>query len=365
MIELELFEISKIDTLRMVHLSATLLGALFLILIWYNARKEIKSLGQDWGLIFIAFALLLWAAMDLYRFSGLMVPGQVSVVIKTFSAYNNAFFIASFPFFQYGFEGVKKKFPIFKNGNNWALAVFLANVLIVMFYTLSWGQDKDNSNIIKHFDVFYSVLTFAGLGYGITRTFQNRKEYRYSFVIVSMVITFFLILTQLVFSPFVSIQHFDLISLLLLVSQIALILLLLVLAQSWVVASRDQEYEHEKNALQLTIAAAQNTLSTQSEAIARYETDIAVLQQQLHDIQSQLATSQSETKINLQIKELSERELTILKLMQKSYSEIADELFIARETVISHKKNIESKLGISGKENLVEYAKQIRLIETS
>ncbi len=62
---------------------------------------------------------------------------------------------------------------------------------------------------------------------------------------------------------------------------------------------------------------------------------------------------------------LSEREIDVLKLLAvgKSNKEIAEELFISIHTVISHRKNISSKLGVKSTAALVIYAVANNLIK--
>ena len=56
--------------------------------------------------------------------------------------------------------------------------------------------------------------------------------------------------------------------------------------------------------------------------------------------------------------ELSKRELTILKLVAKGLTnkEIADKLFLSTHTVVTHRKNITTKLGIKTISGLTVYA---------
>jgi DNA-binding CsgD family transcriptional regulator len=67
-------------------------------------------------------------------------------------------------------------------------------------------------------------------------------------------------------------------------------------------------------------------------------------------------TSTKETKESSSI--LSERETAVLKLVALGYTnqEIAEKLFISKHTVISHRKNITSKLGIKTVSGLTVYA---------
>ncbi len=63
------------------------------------------------------------------------------------------------------------------------------------------------------------------------------------------------------------------------------------------------------------------------------------------------------TKKKFQQKRLTGREIEVLRLLSKGYSnkQIADELFISIHTVISHRKNITEKLGIKSVAGLTIY----------
>lgn len=359
LIEIDLFEISRINSIRIIHLFSCLTGAFFLLILWNDGRKKVESAGNDLGAVFVAFALLLWSAMDLYRLMGLMVPGEVSVVLKTFSAYNNAFFIASFPYFRYVYNNQKRKHLLFANGKNWALIVFLINIFIVMFYTISWGENDRYANLVKNFDVVYSVTTFTGLGYAIFQTFRRQKNQRKAMSIMAIIITLLLILPQIFFASFFKIKHFDVLSLTLLCSQYALICLLIVVAIDWI---NELNEEHHI----LTTKDLENEITAKNHQIRFLEENIATTLANYEHLKLEteanvVKITQQEQKVKLA--ELSDRELMVLRKINKSYTEIANELFIAKETVISHKKNIETKLQISGKENLTEFAKAYGILD--
>jgi len=63
--------------------------------------------------------------------------------------------------------------------------------------------------------------------------------------------------------------------------------------------------------------------------------------------------------------DLSKRELDVLKLLTKGYSnkEIADKLFISTHTVISHRKNLSEKTGIRSASGLTMYAVLKKIID--
>ncbi len=65
------------------------------------------------------------------------------------------------------------------------------------------------------------------------------------------------------------------------------------------------------------------------------------------------------------VSSLSEREVDVLKLVAKGYSnkEIGEKLYISFHTVISHRKNITKKLGIKSISGLTVYAILNKLIE--
>ncbi|MDP2339244.1 MAG: LuxR C-terminal-related transcriptional regulator [Bacteroidota bacterium] len=65
--------------------------------------------------------------------------------------------------------------------------------------------------------------------------------------------------------------------------------------------------------------------------------------------------------------ELTKREIEVLKLLTKGYSnkEIADQLFVSTHTVISHRKNISEKTGIKSASGMTMYAILKKIIDVS
>lgn len=363
MIELELVEFTKIEILRLIHLFMCLFGGVFLIIIWYRAKKIAEHLKQDLGLIFISCALFLWVAMDLYRFLGLMKPGYVSLVIKTFSAYNNGFFLASLPFFSYSFIGLKERFPLFKNKMKWALFILLINIAFVFFYSFFWGEKQGSSAIVNYFDFIYSTLTYVLLSAAIIQTFKNRNEYRHNFFYVAIFLSILLIVAQVGFSPIFSITNYDLLSVLAFSSQCLLIIIFVFLGQAWILDYYNSINEKEKLILTENYNNSKKELSQKLIEFEKISSELKELKERSEILKSNLIEKETTIKTSQQIKELSDRELEVLSLIDRSYSEIGNLLHIARETVISHKKNIESKLGISNKLQLIEYANSIGILK--
>ncbi len=360
MFELELFEISRIDTLRLIHSSTCLIGAIIMISTWLDTKKISNDSDNNWGLLYISIALMLWAAMDIYRLLGLMKPGEVSVILKIFSVYNNAFLLASLPFFEEVFINVKKRFTFYANQNTWALVVFVANVFIATFYSLTWGEQSNYSHLVKNFDAIYSFLTMLGIGIAVIVSLQKKglKFMKWLAIFICTLLT----VPQIFFSTLFSVGHFDIISLILLISQICLIYLLIILAMLWrsdIISNLNFIKLNflEQESLQLKKLNENILIENRSlqESMGRMLTDIAISKNELSNLKTQKIQDDLFNK-------LSDRELDVMKIINKSYLEIGQELFISKETVITHKKNIESKLRISGKENLEKYARESGLL---
>jgi DNA-binding CsgD family transcriptional regulator len=363
MIELELVEFTKIEILRLIHLFMCLFGGVFIIIIWFKAIKNADHLKQDLGLIFISCALFLWVAMDLYRFLGLMKPGYVSLVIKTFSAYNNGFFLASLPFFSHSFVRLKEKFPLFRNKMKWALFILLLNIAFVFFYSFFWGEKQGSSAVVNYFDFIYSTLTYVLLSSAIIQTFKNRQEYRQNFFYVAIFLSILLIVAQVGFSPIFSITNYDSLSVIAFSSQCLLILVFVFLGQAWILDYVVSVNEQQKLILTENYNKAKEELTFNRNELEKISFELRELKEKSEVLKSNLIEKETTIKTSQQIKELSDRELEVLSLIDRSYSEIGNLLHIARETVISHKKNIESKLGISNKLQLIEYANSIGILK--
>jgi DNA-binding CsgD family transcriptional regulator len=156
----------------------------------------------------------------------------------------------------------------------------------------------------------------------------------------------------------VKINHYDLLSVISLFSHTVLAMLVLVLAKSWMFEESATEHNFAEVELSDKFSKLQIEYSTVNDQNQILKNEIESLNTNRVLLESKILQG----KDALQIKDLSEREVSVLRLINKSYSEIAELLFISRETVITHKKNIEGKLGISGKENLVQYAIEKGLI---
>lgn len=276
----------------------------------------------------------MWVFMDAYRFTGLMKPGESSLIIKTFSAYNNAFFIASLPFFGGSFKLVHEKIKLFQAKTRWALVVLALNIGLVMVYSLIWKNENDSGAVVNYIDLIYSISTYLLLGYAIISRTYNTSILRKSIFPIGILLSVFLVIIQLSFSPLFTIVHYDLLSVSAMICHTVLVILLISLGYEWLLEVRT------------SIVSEQNRTE---EKIESYILKNQQLQDELNQLQGQINNERS-------ISELSQRELEILKHINDSYTVMGDKLFISRDTVIIHKKNIEAKLGIKGKKNLEEFA---------
>ncbi|XOV67867.1 MAG: response regulator transcription factor [Fluviicola sp.] len=335
MFELELYELSKIESLRLIHLFFCAATAFFLISLWKRTVAIDATHKKDIGLVLLAGAFLMWVFMDAYRFTGLMKPGESSLIIKTFSAYNNAFFLAALPFFDHAFVRLNFRPKIFQNRSRWALVVLALNIFLVMIYSFVWKDENDSGIVVNYIDLIYSIITYFLLGIALIFQSYSKSEMRFPLLVISIILSVSLVGVQLSFSPLFDVKHYDVISATAMISQVVLGMMLIALGYEWVLEVRT------------SLVSEQNRTQEKIDTYIRKNQE---LQSQLDDLQQKVSNERS-------ISSLSVRELEILKHIHFSYSEMAEKLFISRDTVITHKKNIEVKLGVNGKKNLEEFAK--------
>jgi len=340
MIELPLIDLDKIEILRLIHLLLCTICATFLIFLWKRVVKIDNDQRSDIGLLLLAGAFIMWVFMDAYRFTGLMKPGESSLIIKTFSAYNNAFFIASLPFFSSSFQLWHRKIEFFQTKTRWALVVLISTILLVMVYAMVWKDEKSSGDIVNYIDLGYSVITYVLLGYALISRIYAEVELRFVMPI-GILLAVGLLVVQIAFSPLFSITHYDLLSVLTLTCHFILAIILIAFGYEW---------------LLFTSASMVSEKNKTKTLIQKAEEQNRVLLEELQLLKTQINNERS-------ISKLSDRELDVLKLMELSYSEIGEKLFISRDTVITHKKNIEAKLGLNGKKELEDFAKRKHINE--
>jgi DNA-binding CsgD family transcriptional regulator len=138
--------------------------------------------------------------------------------------------------------------------------------------------------------------------------------------------------------------------------------MILILAHEWQLF-----YISKSNSVQLQDLVAQlksqnDHIIHQKNIISNNNTKIENLEQEIEVLKNTVLEVKDDSSVHILLSKLSDREIDVLKQIQKSYSEIGMHLFISRDTVITHKKNIESKLGIRSKEGLIDFAIKAGLI---
>ncbi|HPI53788.1 MAG TPA: helix-turn-helix transcriptional regulator [Chitinophagaceae bacterium] len=361
-IQIEFVELSSIDILRYLHFSLCFIGAVLLFITWKKRSALIKD-ESNYGILFISLALILWCAMDLYRILGIMKPGQVSILLKIFSSYNNALFLASLPYFTKCFYSLREKVPFFRNSTQWVILVLIANIFMVLLYSLFWSDQGITNSLVKNIDVLYSVCTFSLIGYALILSFYRTEGIFKGYYYVSWFLGVILILPQIFFFSFFEITHFEIISIALLISQYLLVVMVLILEHFSLVQNLFVSEQKDHQNFELLEEKTKNEKMKLEEQLISLSGQIEKLNKQNFDLQNEVELCKSQTTQLGTLQILTEREKEILKHIDKSYTEIGTLLFISRDTVITHKKNIMAKLGTQSKEELVDLAKKFGLID--
>jgi len=141
---------------------------LFLIVSWAKINKNTTG-KNDFGLLFIAFGVLMWffIAMEGFYFYTPLEPSSKKIDIfgATCSAINNSCFLASIVYFKHGFDRCKDSF-LMRTSEMWITTSFLISSLMTIFTVF------DNSGIT---DCILSVVITMILGYAILYNFKFRK----------------------------------------------------------------------------------------------------------------------------------------------------------------------------------------------
>lgn len=331
MIEVDWGVFSKIELLRLTHLLICLASVFFFVVL-RNLLVSLKEEKNHNALLFLAGAYLMWFFMDAYRFSGFMEAGESSLVVKMLSSYNNAFFLAALPFFGNPFP----KWSWFNQSMKWALSILVGNIIMVMVFALLWNHESAHV-YIHYFDLIYSISTYLLLFIALLSQSKQKETKLKPILVFGMFLLVGLVLIQVLFSPLFKVLNFDVVSVLALVFQFLFILVVVFLGFHKLMFLQEEQQSIKQGSAMLN------------------------LEKQLVSLKQQLANAEKNSEQIGNVSMLTEREKEVLKCIELSYSEIGEKLFISRDTVISHKKNIESKLGISGKTNLIDFAKNLDL----
>ena len=223
----------SLNFIRGIHLGVSVLGATLILLTWSQHKQEKELIDQDWGWMLIAFALLSWGAIDLFKILRSVLPFGVEVPPKILSALNNGFFLAALPYFLRRVEKVNERYPFVNNGVKWAISVLLVNVFLIILYLVFGEADTWMGNGIAWFDSIYSTLTMGLVGLVFTRLFK-RDVYGNAVWILSAGIFIGIVGVQLNYFPIAPHSLRPVWIFLQVFTHIAFILLLFLLLQQWI-----------------------------------------------------------------------------------------------------------------------------------
>ncbi|MEM6380546.1 MAG: hypothetical protein AAF705_20340, partial [Bacteroidota bacterium] len=190
---------TSFDQLQVVqgtHLIVCAFGCGLLITFWL---RSYAARGSTWPVLFFSLALLMWMAIDLIRLSfPLSENGDEPITtnlkwlfINIFSAFNNAFFIAAFPFFTRAFGSFEQKYAWFHHVTRWSLIILLANSLLVLFYIILWSVHAASATtLIAIFDAVYSLVTIGLFFYGaiVELTRKQRAVFFSAYLLASFTV---------------------------------------------------------------------------------------------------------------------------------------------------------------------------------
>ena len=309
--------------MHLIQIAFCLFGAILLFLTSNHIKRNKIDERKDYGLDFIAGALLIWLIQSYLPSFTALDSNSYGTILSTF---NNGLLLASLTFFIYGFETLKGRFNIFKDSNRWVKVVLLWSV--VLSAVLLCFQ---NSNVVGIFDLIYSISVLGAIGYAITLSFYKRG-YGIAFVILGVLFIIINTYSQILnftneSTPLRAIWANSLI----VCSQIFFIMLLLILTQSWAV-----EVEKEK-------------IKSLEEVDTEEELNF-----------SEVQAKEEKPKKEVVFSNMEKRTLQELK-KGKTYGEIGSALNRSEDTIKFHIKSIKKKLGVSGRVNLVELAEQAGL----
>ncbi|MFM9950535.1 MAG: hypothetical protein ACKV1O_21540 [Saprospiraceae bacterium] len=223
-------DLNVFDFSTIIHISVSLLTALFLIYIWYYnlkfSKERILKKSPDLGLIFLSLALTIWGFAGICR----LVFNFQGIQIKLLSSLNNGLFLLAIPYFEHGFKFFKNK----QIKKRWNISVIIVAFTALLLIGLDVHYNQLISTLI---DSVFSIITLLVLGFSLFLTFQKRN------LLWVAILTVFVISLQLfptvgyLMNPFEIDLKFPLV--LYLVSSIALNILFIALAFSWLLESQE------------------------------------------------------------------------------------------------------------------------------
>jgi len=221
-------------------------------------------------------------------------------------------------------------------------------------------------------DLLFALIVIWELTIRIVQSFRERNL---TFMIpISWLLIAFIFISQLLeIAPFIrdignnEFYTFFLFSTTLIYKTI-LISLFVILLYSWQIINNKTKFEDLSNELKsnkeqnkLSLSKSQKELEELRKKVRNDQTTISSLENEITTLREKLL--ETEKRIAEKKDKLTKRELEILEVVNKKDSEIADILFITETTVVTHRNNIAHKLGLSGKDELIRFARDNNLLK--
>lgn len=176
-------------------------GGIFLLIIWFHAKKEGIDAENRRGIVFLALCLFSWtlpaAIYWLNEKENYCQPGITRIFDRVLSESNNMFLVLMIPYFRHGFEHIKAKYPFLKEIKEWIISVFIVFFTIILLFSI---VDAQESHFLKQvavlLDTCISLVAICIMGYGLGSSFSKRA-YGKPLFRVTLFITFLMIFANI------------------------------------------------------------------------------------------------------------------------------------------------------------------------
>lgn len=226
---------------NLAHIFISLIGAILLLVIYYNIRKRFRSQLEeeasqkrvDQGLLYLSLAMFVWVVSGIWAYvgnsQGFADQFTYRIGVNLFSILNNLFLLLAI-FYFYDAPSF-----IYKNSRN--VKLIFGIILLVTLVTLGISYSGINSvmhdiNFIAIPDLILSGFLSYLLGISLYRTFYHRDLTVVA--LVSIVVVTLIFISQLP-EVFLSLDNGFTNLLIKIIAKSSLISLFLVLATSWVI----------------------------------------------------------------------------------------------------------------------------------
>lgn len=224
------------------HIFISLVGALLLLVIWYNIRQRFKQILEedtsqkrvDKGLLYLSFAVFVWVVSGCWAYVGSAFSFETKSVyqlgIHFLSILNNMFLLLALFYFYYA--------PSFIYNNKKNVRIILTIIVVVSILTFSISKFYSDLNIINGIridgipDLILSAFLCYLLAVSMFRTFAYRGMKIVGMISVLVVILMFSSQLSEVFVNYGSEFYNNLVRI---IAKTSLISLFLVLATTWVI----------------------------------------------------------------------------------------------------------------------------------